>query len=90
MDKTNSLHYIKGNYKTLSMNYQDFFEKTLSLVGKQVELSTVSEPAPTRAKITNAMFDSFIADTPRGRRIVRFEDVLELVPLETSVSDVHP
>lgn len=90
MDKTTGLNYIGCDYKTLSMNYQDFFEKTLSLVGKEVELSTVAEPAPTRAKITNAMFDSFIADTPSGRRIVRFEDVLELVPLESLVSLKDP
>jgi hypothetical protein len=69
------------------MNYQDFFETALSLVGKPVELSTTQNPAPIRATIVNAMFDSFIADTPKGRRIVRFEDVLELVPLNSSSHD---
>ena len=62
------------------MNYQNFFETILSLVGRTVELATSNDSSPIKAKIVNAMFDSFIADTPSGRRIVRFEDVLELVP----------
>ncbi len=61
---------------------QRIFTELLSLVGKQLSVGVNSEASSFEGTLRNVMFDSFIVDTDKGRRIIRFDDITFLDPVE--------
>ncbi len=59
---------------------QQVFRKVLSLVGHDVEVATHSEAKPVKGTITNAMFDSLLLQAGEKTRVIRFVDIVYLVP----------
>jgi DNA-binding transcriptional regulator LsrR (DeoR family) len=61
---------------------QRLFTELLSLVGRTISVGTNSKADSLRGILKNVMFDSFIVDTDKGRRIIRFDDISYLDPVE--------
>ena len=57
------------------------FRELIRLVGKKVEVGISSTGEKLSGVIANTMFDSFIVDTTKGRRVIRFSDVFFLIPI---------
>ena len=63
---------------SMSINFAEIFQKLLSLVGKEVEVTLASQGKIIKGTVTNAMFDSFIVEGAQGKQIVSFSDLQSL------------
>ena len=63
-------------------NEQNWFEELLRLVGKDIEIGLKTNGSAVVGKVKNTMFDSFILDCKGQTKVVRFQDLSYLLPLQ--------
>jgi hypothetical protein len=58
------------------------FHDLISLVGKEIEVGLRSKADAVRGTVVYTMFDSFLIETNGGRRVIAFDDINYLTPLD--------
>ncbi len=66
---------------SINVNEDQFFHEALSLVGRDVEVTTRLHPSVIRGRDTNAMFDSLLVEGNGKKSVIAFRDVLTLLPV---------
>ncbi|MCB0323986.1 MAG: hypothetical protein KDD69_10445 [Bdellovibrionales bacterium] len=59
----------------MNVNEERFFQYALALRTRQVRVGLSSSGELLEGEVVNAMFDSFLLRTPKGNRVVRFEEI---------------